>query len=91
MTQSVGQLARRSFLQQIVGAVATAAIICAGLNAANAAIKISHKAVAYQDHPEGDKRCEKCAQFQAPNECKMVDGLINPQGYCRIFAPIRQS
>ena len=44
-----------------------------------------------QDHPEGDKRCEKCAQFQAPNGCKMVDGTINPQGYCRIFAPIRQS
>jgi hypothetical protein len=53
--------------------------------------KISQKAVAYQDHPEGDKRCEKCAQFQAPNACKMVDGAINPQGYCRIFAPIRAS
>ena len=91
MTQSVGQLARRSFLQQIVGAVGTAAIICARLNAANAAIKISQKAVAYQDHPEGDKRCEKCAQFQPPNGCKMVDGTINPQGYCRIFAPLRQS
>jgi hypothetical protein len=91
MTQSAGQLARRPLLRRILGAVGTAAILCARRNAAIAAIKISQKAVAYQDHPEGDKRCEKCAQFQAPNGCKMVDGPINPQGYCRIFAPIRQS
>ena len=81
---------RRSLLRSAVGS-AGGAILCARPNAAAAAIKISQKAVAYQDHPEGDKRCEKCAQFQAPNGCKMVDGTINPQGYCRIFAPIRQS
>jgi hypothetical protein len=83
-------LSRRSLLRSAVGS-AGGAILCARPNPANAAIKISQKAVAYQDHPEGDKRCEKCAQFQAPNGCKMVDGAINPQGYCRIFAPIRQS
>ena len=77
---------RRSRLSQ-----GESAVLCARRNAAIAAIKISQKAVAYQDHPEGDKRCEKCAQFQAPNGCKMVDGPINPQGYCRIFAPLRQS
>ena len=91
MTQSAGKLARRSLLRRTLGAVGTAAILCARPNAAIAAIKISQKAVAYQDHPEGDKRCEKCAQFQPPNGCKMVDGTINPQGYCRIFAPLRQS
>jgi hypothetical protein len=48
-------------------------------------------AVAYQDHPDGDKRCEKCAQFQAPDGCKMVEGAISPQGSCRIFMPLRQS
>jgi hypothetical protein len=91
MTQSAGQLTRRSLLRRILDAVGAAAILSARPNAASPAIKISQKAVAYQDHPEGDKRCEKCAQFQPPNECKMVDGSINPQGYCRIFAPIRQS
>jgi hypothetical protein len=83
-------LSRRSLLRSAVGS-AGGAILCARPNAANAVIKISQKAVAYQDHPDGDKRCEKCAQFQPPSGCKMVDGTINPQGYCRIFAPIRQS
>ena len=92
MAQLDGPLvARRSLLRRILGAVGAATILYARPNAAIAAIKISQKAVAYQDHPEGEKRCEKCAQFQAPNGCKMVDGTINPQGYCRIFAPIRQS
>ena len=56
-----------------------------------AAPKISKKAVAYQDHPDGDKECAKCAQFQPPDACKMVEGPISPQGSCRIFVPVRQS
>ena len=83
-------LSRRSLLRSAVGS-AGGAILCARQNAATAAIKISQKAVAYQDHPEGDKRCDKCVQFQPPDGCKMVEGTINPQGSCRIFVPIRQS
>jgi hypothetical protein len=66
--------------------------ICGALpNPAAAAPKISKKAVAYQDHPDGDKECAKCAQFQPPDACKMVEGPISPQGSCRIFVPVRQS
>jgi hypothetical protein len=90
MAQSVSRLARRSLLRRILVAASASALVHAPYPAA-AAIKVSQKAVAYQDHPEGDKRCEKCVQFQAPNTCKMVDGTIDPQGYCRIFMPIRQA
>jgi hypothetical protein len=38
--------------------------ICSALPIpAIAAQKISKKAVAYQDHPDGDKQYAKCAQF----------------------------
>jgi hypothetical protein len=90
MTQSASRLARRSLLRRILVAAGASAFLRAPYPTA-AAVKISQKAVAYQDHPEGDKRCEKCAQFQPPNACKMVDGTIDPQGYCRIFMPIRQA
>jgi len=83
MTQSAGPLARRTLLRRILGAVGAATIVCASPNAGTAAIKISQKAVAYQDHPEGDKRCEKCVQFQAPNQCEVVDGTINPTSAIR--------
>jgi hypothetical protein len=84
-------LCRRTLLQYAVGAAWGVEICCALSNAATAAPKISKKAVAYQDHPDDDKRCEKCAQFQPPDACKMVEGPISPQGSCRIFVPVRQS
>jgi len=58
---------------------------------AAAVIKVSQKTVAYRDHPEGDKRCDKCVQFQPPDACKMVDGPISPNGYCQLFVLKRQS
>jgi hypothetical protein len=91
MTQSADQLARRSLLRRILGIAGASALFYAVSYPAAAVIKISQKAVAYQDHPEGDKRCDKCIQFQPPNACKMVDGSISPNGYCRLFALNRQS
>ena len=82
-------LGRRALLRYAVGAAGGIAICYAPLRPAIAAPKISKKAVAYQDHPEGDKRCEKCAQFQPPDACKMVEGPISPEGSCRIFVPAR--
>ena len=60
----------------------------AASNPAMAQPKISQKAVAYQDHPDGNKRCDKCVQFQPPNACKVVDGTISPNGYCKLFVPV---
>jgi hypothetical protein len=76
------QLSRRSLLCSAVGATG---VLAATLNPAFAQPKISKVAVNYQDHPDGDKRCDKCIQFQPPDACKIVDGSISPQGSCRIF------
>jgi hypothetical protein len=84
-------LSRRSLLQGAVAVAGAETIITASPNFAAAAPKISQKAVNYQDHPDGDKRCDKCVQFQQPNACKVVDGTISPQGSCRIFVPIHQA
>lgn len=84
-------ICRRAFVQYTIGAVGGAALYCARPTSATAAPKISKKAVAYQDHPDGDKQCQKCAQFQPPDACKLVEGPISPQGSCRIFVRLRQS
>ena len=91
MIRSSAPLCRRALLRYALGAAGGVAICNPISNPATAAPKISKQAVAYQDHPDGDKRCEKCAQFQPPDACKMVEGPITPQGYCRLFVPIRQS
>jgi hypothetical protein len=83
-------LSRRALLRKALGALGAAAVIPAQAGPAAAVIKISQAAVAYQDHPNGDKRCGKCLQFQPPSSCRMVDGPVSPQGYCRIFTPLKQ-
>ena len=75
-------LSRRSLQQS---AAAAAGILGATSNLVEAQPKVSKVAVNYQDHPDGEKRCDKCAQFQPPDGCKMVEGAISPQGSCRIF------
>jgi hypothetical protein len=85
------RLSRRLLMQSAVGAVGAATIIAIRPKSAAGVIKISQKAVAYQDHPQGDKRCDRCVQFQPPNACKVVDGTISAQGSCRIFTPKQQA
>jgi hypothetical protein len=76
------RFSRRLLLRSAVGA---AGVLAAAPNTASAQPKISKVAVNYQDHPDGDKRCDRCAQFQPPDACKVVDGPVSPQGSCRIF------
>jgi hypothetical protein len=76
------RLSRRLLLRSAVGATG---VLAATMNPALAQPKISKIAVNYQDHPDGDKRCDRCVQFQPPDACKMVEGTISPQGSCRIF------
>ena len=81
-------VSRRTLLHGVAGTAGAAMILGATPNSASAVVKLSQKVVAYQDHPNGDKRCGKCLQFQPPNACKIVDGGISPEGYCRFFVPV---
>ena len=83
-----GICSRRLLLQSAVGMIGIAAAGAARPEPAFATIKISKTAVAYQDHPQGELRCGKCRQFVSPDSCKMVDGEISPQGFCRILSPL---
>ena len=91
MSAGSAPLCRRAILQYAVFTAGGVAICGVLPNPAAAAPKISKTPVAYQDQPDGDKQCAKCAQFQPPDACKMVEGPISPQGSCRIFVPVRQS
>jgi len=79
-------LSRRALFQRVATcALGTSILGCIGANRALAQAKVPQKAVAYQDKPKGEQRCDGCTSFQAPNACKLVDGQINPQGWCTLF------
>ena len=79
-----GGVSRRDFL--FVTAVGGGALVGAGLVAAPAeAAKMSPKAMSYRASPNGNQRCENCANFQPPAACKVVDGAISPSGWCILY------
>lgn len=79
---------RRDFLH--VAAVGGGAMLGAGLLASPAiASKMSPKAMQYRPTPNGNQRCDNCANFQAPGACKLVDGAISPAGWCILYNPKR--
>ena len=71
-------LLRRAAL--LAGAALTVSIVPS--EQASAQQKASKEAMKYQDKPNGDQRCSNCMQFVPPASCKVVDGAINPNGYC---------
>ena len=48
--------------------------------------KVSKTVAKYQDSPKGQQRCEICLNFAPPNQCKLVEGTIDKQGWCQYFA-----
>lgn len=82
--QHPNSISRRAVITRTALAVGAAATVAATTRA-SAQQKISQANAKYQDHPNGSQQCDGCVQFQAPNACKIVDGTINPKGWCQFF------
>jgi hypothetical protein len=49
--------------------------------------KVSQASVQYQTQPKGEQKCGVCLHFIAEsNTCKLVEGPINPEGWCTLWA-----
>jgi hypothetical protein len=51
-----------------------------------AADKMTRVQAQYQDTPNGIYSCGICTLFEAPNGCKVVEGEISKDGWCKAFA-----
>jgi hypothetical protein len=82
------QLSRRTLLTSGLLAVPmTAALITRLPAAAEAQQKMAQKLVQYQKTPKNNQKCSDCLHFIAPDSCKLVEGKIDPNGWCSLFAP----
>jgi hypothetical protein len=77
------QISRRALLQGAV-AVGSVPVLAMSIDPAFAA-KMSKAAAAYQDTPHGDQNCSNCKFFEPPSACKVVDGVISPNGWCKLW------
>jgi hypothetical protein len=85
MTDRPENLPRRRLIRAVVGSVA-AGLTCVVTSEANARQKMSQQEAKYQDSPKNIHMCATCAFFEPPNSCDVVDGEVNPAGWCEVFA-----
>jgi hypothetical protein len=79
------RVSRRDFL--FAAGAGTGVVLGAGVVTTPAAAtnKMSPKAMSYRPSPNGNQRCDNCANFQPPAACKLVDGTIAPSGWCILY------
>ncbi len=75
------EIDRRTVLTAIVAAAPLLSV-----RAANGGVKVSQAAVHYEATPRDGQECDACAHFAPPHACKLVDGVISPKGWCRLWA-----
>jgi High potential iron-sulfur protein len=56
------------------------------MSRAGAREKMSQKEAQYQDSPKDIRMCATCTLFEPPKACKVVEGEISPNGWCKAFA-----
>ena len=76
-------LSRRAVVVRSLACAAGAAASLAPVEEASA--KMAQKIAEYQETPKGDQQCSNCSLFQEPNACTLVDGEINPAGWCKFW------
>jgi hypothetical protein len=73
---------RRRFLRAALG-VAGAAL--ATRTRAQVREKLTLAEAEYQDTPKDIRMCATCSLFLPPKHCKVVEGEVKAEGWCKLF------
>jgi len=74
--------------RKVIGAVVagTSAGLLFRISQTQAVEKMTKQQAEYQDAPNGIYSCGLCTLFERPNACKVVEGEISKDGWCKAFA-----
>ncbi|MGQ0752114.1 MAG: high potential iron sulfur protein [Betaproteobacteria bacterium] len=86
MDRSNGERPSRRRILKAAVLLAGAAAIPAAVRHAEAQAKTSKAQAQYQDRPKNGQRCSGCTHFIAPGQCRIVEGAIDPNGWCALYA-----
>ena len=84
MTEQRIDRARRMAMGALAGAISAGLV--SRISRAKAAEKMTRQQAEYQNTPNGIYSCGMCTLFEAPNGCKVVEGEISKDGWCKAFA-----
>jgi hypothetical protein len=75
---------RRNIMRAVAG-IATAGL-WSGIAQAEVSDKMTRQQAEYQDTPNGIYSCGLCTLFEPPAGCKVVEGEVGKDGWCKSFA-----
>jgi len=75
-------LSRRRLLRSALGA---ALGVAPALAAAPQPARLTQQEALYQGEPKDMQTCAMCTLFLPPGACKVVEGAISANGWCRLF------
>jgi len=76
--------ARRKAMGALAGAISAGLV--SRISQAKAAEKMTRQQAEYRDTPNGIYSCGLCTLFEKPNACKVVEGEVSKDGWCKAFA-----
>lgn len=74
--------------RKVIGAIikAAPAALLFRISQSEASEKMTRQQAEYQDTPNGIYACGMCTLFERPNACKVVEGEVSKDGWCKAFA-----
>jgi hypothetical protein len=75
---------RRKLIRAVAGGVSAGLFL--QIAPGHAADKMTRARAEYQDTPNGIYSCGTCTLFVAPNLCKVVEGEVGKDGWCKAYA-----
>jgi hypothetical protein len=75
---------RRNVMRAFAGGVSAGLLLW--IAPADASEKMTRAQAEYQDAPNGIYSCGLCTLFERPNSCKVVEGEVSKDGWCKAFA-----
>ncbi len=84
MVEKCVDRSRRSVIGTMVQGLAAG--LLPGLSQALASDKMTRQQAQYQDTPNGIYSCANCSLFERPKACKVVDGDVSEDSWCKAFA-----
>ncbi len=75
---------RRKMMRAVAGGVSAGLLL--RIPQAQASEKMTRQQAQYQDTPNGIYSCAVCSLFEPPQACKVVDGDVSRDGWCKAFA-----
>jgi hypothetical protein len=83
MLQKQLNRSRRNVMCAVVGGLSSGLF---RISQTKASEKMTRQQAQYQDTPNGIYSCGLCTLFERPKSCKVVEGDVSEDGWCKAFA-----